>query len=112
LPRIEAVNRIVSIPLVGNSLKSVESVYQRVKKSNGLTNWYFDTAEGFLKASVDTFAPVLNFVEGPIHKIDEVVCKSLEVVEQRVPIYLPPELVSNEYPESTCLMNYSTFSPS
>uniref|UniRef100_A0A1L8DZ84 Putative lipid storage droplets surface-binding protein 1 n=1 Tax=Nyssomyia neivai TaxID=330878 RepID=A0A1L8DZ84_9DIPT len=93
LPRMEAVARIGSIPIVESSLKTAETVYTRIKRSNTLFNWYFNTAEATLWAAVDSIKPAARIVEGPLNKIDNLMCKSLDIVEQRVPIvYLPPQV--------------------
>lgn len=58
-------------------------------------NWSFETAEGVLFAAVDSVRPAVKIIEGPLHRIDQILCSSLDVVEQRVPsVYLPPQLVS------------------
>ncbi|GAB0093110.1 Lipid storage droplets surface-binding protein 1 [Sergentomyia squamirostris] len=94
LPRMESVARIGSIPIVETSLKTAETVYSRIKRSNTLFNWYFSTAEATLWAAVDSIRPAVRMVEGPLNKIDTLMCKSLDIVEQRVPIvYLPPQVV-------------------
>ncbi|XP_063698545.1 lipid storage droplets surface-binding protein 1 [Culicoides brevitarsis] len=94
LPQMDCVDRIQSIPLVENSLKTAEHIYNRVKTSNRLFNWYLSTAESVSMAALDTFKPALQLATGPIEKIDKVVCKSLDLVEQRVPsVYLPPEMM-------------------
>lgn len=91
---MDCVGRIQSIPLVETGLKTAESIYHRVKTSNSLFNWGFNTAETVSLAAIDTFKPVVQLAEGPISKIDQVVCKSLDLVEQRVPsVYLPPEMM-------------------
>lgn len=65
------------------------------QKRNGLLNWSFETAEGVLFAAVDSVRPAVKIIEGPLHRIDQILCSSLDVVEQRVPsVYLPPQLVS------------------
>jgi perilipin-2 len=94
LPQMECVFRIQSIPLVETGMKTAESMYNRIKKSNSLINWYLSTAETVSAAAIDTISPVVQLAEGPIQRIDQVVCKSLDLVEQRVPsVYLPPEMM-------------------
>lgn len=46
-------------------------------------------------AFVDSLRPAAKLVQGPLHRLDNFMCKSLDFVEQKVPsIYLPPEMVS------------------
>lgn len=94
LPQMESVVRIQNIPLVETGLKTAESFYNRVKQSNSLINWGFNTAESVSLAAIESVKPFVQLAEGPISKIDQVVCKSLDIVEQRVPsVYLPPEMM-------------------
>lgn len=91
---MDCVVRIQSIPLVETGLKTAESFYFRLKQSNSLINWYCNTAETMSAAAIETFKPVVQLAEGPIQRFDKVVCKSLDLVEQRVPsVYLPPEMM-------------------
>lgn len=110
LPRMEAVARIGSIPLVESSLKTAETVYSSIKRSNTLFNWYFSTAEATLWAAVDSIRPAVRLVEGPLNKIDNIMCKSLDIVERRVPIvYLPPQVVSLEFFLDSLPPKFSSF---
>lgn len=94
LPQMDCVVRIQSIPLVETGLKTAESIYYRVKQSNRLINWYFNTAETISAAALESIKPIVSLAEGPIHRVDQVICKSLDLVEQRVPsVYLPPEMM-------------------
>uniref|UniRef100_A0A336LF06 CSON004420 protein n=1 Tax=Culicoides sonorensis TaxID=179676 RepID=A0A336LF06_CULSO len=94
LPQMESVVRIQNIPLVETGLKTAESLYNRLKQTNSLINWGFTTAESVSLAAIESIKPVVQLAEGPISKIDQVVCKSLDLVEQRVPsVYLPPEMM-------------------
>lgn len=121
---MEALIRIANIPIVETGVKTAGNVYFNLKvtiilllfytlrwpsyafihslswnrieqKRNGLLNWSFETAEGVLFAAVDSVRPAVKIIEGPLHRIDQILCSSLDVVEQRVPsVYLPPQLVS------------------
>lgn len=58
--------------------------------------WSFNTAEGVLCAAVETVRPAVKIIEGPLQRIDQMLCNSLDIVEQRVPsVYLPPRMVSD-----------------
>jgi perilipin-2 len=94
LPQMDCVVRIQSIPLVETGLKTAESIYFRLKQSNSLINWGCTTAETMSAAAIESITPVVQLAEGPIQRFDKVVCKSLDLVEQRVPsVYLPPEMM-------------------
>lgn len=68
-----------------------------LQQRNGLFTWSFNTAEGVIFAAVETVRPAVKIIEGPLHRIDQILCNSLDIVEQRVPsVYLPPQMVSSK----------------
>lgn len=92
---LETIDRIGSIPLVETSFKQVESLYAKIKNSNRLLNWYFETAEYTIQSAYESVQPAMKLFEAPLKRLDTVMCKSLDILEQRAPlVYLPPELVS------------------
>lgn len=94
LPQMESVSRFSSIPMVETGLKTAGTVYKRVKTSNGLLTWGFETAESITYALLDSLRPATKMIEGPLHQLDSIMCKSLDLVEQKVPsMYLPPEMM-------------------
>ncbi|XP_055551578.1 lipid storage droplets surface-binding protein 1 isoform X4 [Wyeomyia smithii] len=94
LPRMESISRFGSIPVVETGIKTAGTVYHRVKSSNGLFNWGFETAEALAYALMDSLRPAAKLIEGPLHQLDNFMCMSLDFVEQKVPsMYLPPEMM-------------------
>lgn len=94
--RMESFDRFYSIPVVESTAKTAFSVYNRVKNSNPLINWYLCVSENVTFAVIDSLKPALNLsiVERPLHKIDSIGVKILESVEQRIPnINLPPQMI-------------------
>uniref|UniRef100_A0A1Q3FIU2 Putative lipid storage droplets surface-binding protein 1 n=1 Tax=Culex tarsalis TaxID=7177 RepID=A0A1Q3FIU2_CULTA len=92
---MESISRFGSIPVVETGIKTAGKVYQKVKTSNGLLNWGFETAETITYALVDSLRPAAKLIEGPLHQLDSFMCKSLNLVEQKVPsMYLPPEMLN------------------
>ncbi|KAL7727848.1 hypothetical protein ACLKA6_019780 [Drosophila palustris] len=92
--RLEAIDRITSIPLVESSVKRVESIYDKVKNNNRIFSWYFETAEATISAAYETVQPAVKLFELPLKRLDNVMCKSLDILEQRIPlVYLPPEMM-------------------
>ncbi|XP_043652111.1 lipid storage droplets surface-binding protein 1 isoform X3 [Drosophila teissieri] len=90
---LEAIDRIGSIPLVESSVKRVETIYDKVKNNNRLFSWYFETAEATITAAYETIQPAVKLFEPSIQRLDNVMCKSLDILEQRIPlVYLPPEM--------------------
>lgn len=57
--------------------------------------WTLGTAENSLNTALEVAIPsTVAVFGGPINTFDKIVCKSLDMVEQRVPnIYLPPQMV-------------------
>ncbi|XP_062124280.1 lipid storage droplets surface-binding protein 1 isoform X1 [Drosophila sulfurigaster albostrigata] len=91
---LEAIDRITSIPLVETSVKRVENIYDKVKHNNRLFSWYFETAEATISAAYETVQPAVKLFELPLKRLDNVMCKSLDILEQRIPlVYLPPEMM-------------------
>ncbi|XP_058128897.1 lipid storage droplets surface-binding protein 1 isoform X2 [Anopheles coustani] len=94
LPQMESLSRFSSIPMVETGIKTAGTVYKRVKTSNGLLTWGFETAESITYALLDSLRPATKMIEGPLHQLDSIMCKSLDLVEQKVPsMYLPPEMM-------------------
>lgn len=92
--RMESIARFGSIPVVETGIKTAGTIYHKVKTSNGLFNWGFETVEAVTYAFVDSFRPAAKLIEGPLHSLDSFMCKSLDFVEQKVPsMYLPPEMM-------------------
>ncbi|KAH8337664.1 hypothetical protein KR074_006116, partial [Drosophila pseudoananassae] len=91
---LEAIDRIGSIPLVESSVKRVENIYDKVKHNNRLFSWYFETAEATITAAYETVQPAVKLFEPSLRRLDNVMCKSLDILEQRIPlVYLPPEMM-------------------
>ncbi|XP_034663940.1 lipid storage droplets surface-binding protein 1 isoform X1 [Drosophila subobscura] len=90
---LEAIDRIGSIPLVESSVKRVENIYGKVKNNNRLFSWYFEAAEATISAAYGSVQPAVKLFEHPLKRLDNVMCKSLDILEQRIPlVYLPPEM--------------------
>ncbi|XP_076388907.1 lipid storage droplet-1 isoform X2 [Megachile rotundata] len=90
----ESVIRITSLPIVENSIHIAGSVYDRIKRSNYLMSWSLCTAEQSLAIATASAKPAIYALNGPITTIDQLLCKGIDIVEQRVPaIHLPPHLM-------------------
>ena len=90
----ESVARISSLPIVENSINMAGNVYDRIKRSNSLMNWSLGTAEQSLAIATASAKPAIHVLNGPITTIDHLLCKGIDIVEQRVPaVHLPPHLM-------------------
>ncbi|KAK9870273.1 hypothetical protein WA026_006361 [Henosepilachna vigintioctopunctata] len=90
-----SVNRIVKLPVVESSIQTATNVYEKVKDLNGYTKWGFETFENTIQSVVETgkpyAIPVVQKLDGPIKKVDSVLCTGLDYVESKVPaVKLPP----------------------
>ncbi|XP_052758168.1 lipid storage droplets surface-binding protein 1 isoform X2 [Galleria mellonella] len=95
--KLEAVSRVAAIPIVGSSIDVTEKLYHKIKESNRLFRWYLNLGEKSLATGAQLALPAVMLFEGPIHQLDKFLCKSLDIVEKRVPsIYLPPETMYSE----------------
>lgn len=58
-------------------------------------SWSLDTAEQSLALATAPAKSAIFALNGPITTIDQLLCKGIDIVEQRVPaVHLPPQLVS------------------
>ncbi|XP_069680279.1 lipid storage droplets surface-binding protein 1 isoform X3 [Periplaneta americana] len=93
-PQLVSVTRISKLPIVETSWHIANDIYSRIKKSNSLVGWGLDTAESSVQAALEHTLPAVVVLEKPIALIDSLLCKSLDLVEERVPVVtLPPELI-------------------
>lgn len=67
------------------------------QKSNRLVQWSLQTAEVTVTIAIDLSKPTIDLLDGPIHLIDEILCKSLDMVEEAVPII-------KEEPDQVCVI--------
>ncbi|GAB1862272.1 Lipid storage droplets surface-binding protein 1 [Camponotus japonicus] len=94
LPQFESVARISNLPIVESGIYIAGNVYRKIKRSNSLMNWSLDTAEQSFAIATTTARPAIFAFNGPITSIDQLLCKGIDIVEQRVPaVHLPPHLM-------------------
>ncbi|CAG4933757.1 unnamed protein product [Parnassius apollo] len=97
LPHMEVVSRISAIPIVESGIGAAEKIYFRIKDSNPVFRWYLTLGEKSFYIGVQLALPAVQMLETPIQQLDKLLCKSLDVVEKRVPsIYLPPQDMYSE----------------
>ncbi|CAG9859772.1 unnamed protein product [Phyllotreta striolata] len=97
---MESVNRFSKLPMVDCTIKTATSLYEKVKDYNSVTNWTFSTAESTVNKAVEVgkpiATPVIKNFEGPIKKVDSVLCSGLDYIETTVPaVKLPPAQIYN-----------------
>ncbi|XP_068623446.1 lipid storage droplets surface-binding protein 1 isoform X2 [Battus philenor] len=97
LPHLEVVSRVAAIPIVESGFGVAERIYFRIRDSNPLIRWYLSVGERSLTTGVQLALPAVQMLETPIQQLDKFLCKSLDVVEKRVPsINLPPQTMYSE----------------
>lgn len=91
LPHVESISRILKLPIVEDGTQIAGIVYSKIKRSNSLMNWGLGTAEKSLMVATTLASPAINVLNGPISAIDHLLCKGIDVVEEKVPaVHLPP----------------------
>ncbi|KAK1120426.1 hypothetical protein K0M31_012406 [Melipona bicolor] len=97
LPHFKSVTRISNLPIVEYSINIAGNAYARIKRSNSLVDWSLCTAENSFAIATASAKPIANAISvlnGPITTIDQLLCKGIDIVEQRVPaVHLPPHLM-------------------
>ncbi|XP_012257859.2 lipid storage droplets surface-binding protein 1-like [Athalia rosae] len=94
ISQFESVARISSLPIVESGIHIAGNVYDKIKRSNSLVSWSLDTAEQSLAAATASAKPALLVFNGPIATIDQLLCRGINIVEDRVPaLNLPPQLM-------------------
>ena len=67
--------------------------------------WGLNTAESTVQAAFETTLPAVIVLERPIAMVDSLLCRSLDIVEERIPVVtLPPALVSAKKNCCVCLL--------
>jgi len=94
LPPFVAINRIMKLPVVSSGVNKVTYIYVKVKMSNRVIGYSLESAEKTVLSVVDMSVPLVIKFEDPINRIDDIMCKSLDIVEQNVPMvtYTPEEI--------------------
>ncbi|XP_014256268.1 lipid storage droplets surface-binding protein 1-like isoform X2 [Cimex lectularius] len=95
-PKLQSLDRLSKIPVIETGVQYASGVYWKIKNSNALMRWSLNSVEGGLHLAVEKSLVAVSLFEFPLFIVDNIVCKSLDSVEQRVPaINYPPELLLN-----------------
>ncbi|XP_063827666.1 lipid storage droplets surface-binding protein 1 isoform X1 [Ostrinia nubilalis] len=95
--RLESMSRVAAIPIVESGIGVTEKIYHTIKESNPIFRWYLSMGEYSLTKGAQLARPAVMLFETPIHQLDKFLCKSLDIVGERVPsIYLPPQDMYSE----------------
>ncbi|XP_043499172.1 lipid storage droplets surface-binding protein 1-like isoform X1 [Polistes fuscatus] len=92
LLQFESITKLSNLPIVESSIYIAGHVYKRIKNANVLMNWSLDAAETSLSLAAASAKPAIFTFNGPITTIDQLLCKGIDIVEQRVPaVHIPPQ---------------------
>ncbi|KAF5302924.1 hypothetical protein FQA39_LY02104 [Lamprigera yunnana] len=82
---MESINRISHLPAIEQTVQVATNVYCKVKDCSSVTNWTLSTAESTVQKAVEIGKPIVSQFEGPIKKVDVLLCNGLDYVEEKIP---------------------------
>lgn len=91
LTHMQSIDRFAHIPAIEQTVQVATTIYEKVKDYNNVTNWTFSTAESTVQKAIEISTSVVNQFEGPIKRMDGLLCSGLDYVEEKIPaVKLPP----------------------
>jgi hypothetical protein len=91
------VSRVYAYPIVNDACGQVANVYSKVKDCNRVMHAGLDLAESGLKLVSTTATPIITKFDNQITYIDDLTCKQLDKLEEKVPVVTKPtQQVSKE----------------
>ncbi|CAI6369042.1 unnamed protein product [Macrosiphum euphorbiae] len=84
----------MKLPVVSSGVNKATYIYVKVKMSNRVIGYSLESAEKTVLSVADMSVPLVIKFEDPINRIDDIMCKSLDVVEYNIPMvtYTPEEI--------------------
>lgn len=86
LYKIQVINRARKIPSVNYLWDKSTEVYGRLKETNILVHWAFNTVENVFNTMIEKSLPIAKLIEKPINTIDKTLCQGLDYIEIKLPI--------------------------
>ncbi|GAB0094410.1 Lipid storage droplets surface-binding protein 2 [Sergentomyia squamirostris] len=97
LPHLESFDRMMKLPVVEAAWNQSQDVYGKVKGSNAMFNWAFNTAEDALRGAIHITAPLVQRLDRPIHLVDQTLVRGIDKLEVKAPIIKePPQEIYNQ----------------
>ncbi|XP_059617583.1 lipid storage droplets surface-binding protein 2 [Phlebotomus argentipes] len=97
LPHLESFDRMMKLPVVEAAWNQSQDVYGKVKGSNAMFNWAFNTAEDALRGAIHITAPFVQKFDRPIHLVDQTLVRGIDKLEVKAPIIKePPQEIYNQ----------------
>lgn len=84
--KIQVINRARKIPSVNYLWDKSTEVYGRLKETNVLVHWAFNTVENVFNTMIEKSLPITKLIEKPINTIDKTLCQGLDYIEIKLPI--------------------------
>ncbi|XP_063226766.1 lipid storage droplets surface-binding protein 1 [Bacillus rossius redtenbacheri] len=84
-PHLQSVSRIARLPAVETGWLYASSLYTKLKRASPLLRWGLTTTESTVQGALGHAVAVAVVFEKQIHLADVVVCRGLDVVEERLP---------------------------
>jgi len=87
VPQIEFLTRVAKLPVVSSAIEYATDTYGKAKESSpNLIQRTLSTAEDTVKYAAKRANEVVHTFERPIHAVDSLACKTLDKVEENIPI--------------------------
>ncbi|CAH1390897.1 unnamed protein product [Nezara viridula] len=88
---LESFSKVAQIPIVECTINKASEMYSKLKGASETVNSVLTTAENTVRNAAQSAQPVTSKLEGPIKKVDSVLCSGIDFVEEKIPaIKLPP----------------------
>jgi hypothetical protein len=99
IPQMEFLSRLAKVPVVHSAIGLATDAYGKAKDSGPvLIQKTLSKAEGTVKFAAEVVAlPMVQSLGGPIHVVDNLACKTLDKVEETLPVMkqTPEEIMKN-----------------
>lgn len=77
---LESVQRISSLPVISTGINLTTGIYDKVKGSNSVCRFLFESAEHSVNKAAQLAEPVTNIFEKPIKFADSTFCTTMDIV--------------------------------
>ncbi|XP_072037961.1 perilipin-2-like isoform X2 [Amphiura filiformis] len=84
------VNKVSSLPVVASTMNQVSSVYNWTKESSSMVKYTLEVAEKSVAVATSTAKPVVDRFGKPISMANDIACKQLDSLQEKIPIIGEP----------------------
>ncbi|XP_014280524.1 lipid storage droplets surface-binding protein 2 [Halyomorpha halys] len=100
-PGLGSLSKVAQIPIVECTLNKASEMYSKLKGASETVNSVLTSAENTVKNAAQSAQPVTSKLEGPIQKVDSMLCSGIDFVEEKIPaIKLPPAELAQKTKEA------------